>query len=248
MILGPDKKRLSKRHGATSVEEYRRQGILPEALRNFLALLGWSPGDDREILPLDGMIEAFSISGVSKKSAVFDETKLAWMNQQYLQKLSDEALAERVLPFLPEGTADPETEGGRSLLDGFVRLMRPRVQKLSEFFDQGAYFFSGPSAYDSGTVQKHWADASVAGILDTLAGELAGLSAWNAAEIEKSVRGLADLQELKAGQIIHPARLALTGSGASPGLFELMEVLGSGAVISRLKRAAEWIRKGKPDP
>ena len=247
MILGPDKKRLSKRHGAMSVEEYRRQGILPEALRNFLALLGWSPGDDREILSLEEMIEAFSIPDVSRKSAVFDETKLAWMNQQYLQKLSDEALAERVLPFLPERTVDPETEGGRSLLAGFVRLMRPRVQKLSEFFDQGAYFFYDPATYDSGAVQKHWADASAAGILDGLAGELNGLSAWNAAEIEKSVRGLADRLKLKAGQIIHPARLALTGSGASPGLFELMEVLDAETVLRRLERAAEWIREGKPD-
>jgi glutamyl-tRNA synthetase len=247
MILGPDKKRLSKRHGATSVEEYRRQGILPEALRNFLALLGWSPGGDREIMSLDEMIEAFSISGVSKKSAVFDETKLGWMNQQYLQKLSDEALIELVFPFPPEGTADPKTDAGKSLLEGFVRLMRPRVQKLSQFLDQGAYFFSDPGTYDSGAAQKHWADPSSAGILAALADELAVLSEWNAAEIEKSVRGLADRMKLKAGRVIHSARLALTGSEASPGLFELIEVLGRVTVLRRLERALEWMRKEKSD-
>lgn len=248
MILGPDKKRLSKRHGATSVEEYRRQGILPEALRNFLALLGWSPGGDREILSLDEMIEAFSLSEVSKKSAVFDETKLAWMNQQYLQNLSDEALIERVLPFLPAAEApDPESEEGKGLLSGFVRLMRPRVQRLSEFHGQGLYFFNDPADYDSEAVRKHWADASAAEILHEMAAKLGGISPWNAAEIEKSVRGMADRMTLKAGQVIHPVRLALTGSGASPGLFELMEVLGRVTVLRRLKAAAEWIRKDKPD-
>ncbi len=243
MILGPDKKRLSKRHGATSVEEYRRQGILPEALRNFLALLGWSPGGDREILSLDEMIEAFSLSNVSGKSAVFDETKLAWMNQQYLQNLSEEALVERVLPFLPAGTVDPESENGRRLLSGLVRMMRPRVQKLSEYFGQGRYFFIDPADYDSEAVRKHWADPSVAGILDALAADLSTVAEWNAAEIEKSVRKLADQLKIKAGQVIHPVRLALTGSGASPGLFELMEALGSETVLRRLEQAAAWIRK-----
>ena len=244
MILGPDKKRLSKRHGATSVEEYRRQGILPEALRNFLALLGWSPGGDREILSLDEMIEAFSLSGVSGKSAVFDETKLAWMNQQYLQNLSDEALAELVLPFLPAAEAAAAgSEAGRRLLMGLVRLMRPRVQKLSEFYSQGGYFFEDPAEYDSEAVRKHWADAPASGILGTLIAELSTLTAWNTEGIEKSVRGIADRLKIKAGQVIHPARLALTGSSASPGLFELMEVLGAGTVLRRLERAAEWIRK-----
>jgi glutamyl-tRNA synthetase len=246
MILGPDKKRLSKRHGATSVEEYRRRGILPETLRNFLALLGWSPGDGREILSLNEMAAAFSMSGVSKKSAVFDETKLAWMNQQYMQKLTEEALTERVLPFLPEGTVDPETEGGRIKVAGFVRLMRPRVQKLSDFFDQGAWFFRDPASYDPDALHKHWSDASATGVLDGLTVELGAVSAWNAVEIEKSVRGLADRLKLKAGQIIHPARLALTGSGASPGLFELMEVLGAETVLRRLERASEWIRNHGP--
>lgn len=245
MILGSDKKRLSKRHGATSIEEYRKQGFLPDALRNFLVLLGWSPGDDREILSLSEMVESFSLEAVSKKSAVFDEQKLAWMNQQYMQKLSDEALMEQVMPFLPSGTADPSTEKGKKWLFGYIRLMRNRVQKFSEFHEKGFYFFTDPQFYDPETVQKYWKDPSAVGLLDALVAELIGLSGWTVSEIEKSIRGLADRLKLKAGQLIHPARLALTGGGASPGIFELMELLGAETVIQRLKRAAEWIRQGE---
>jgi glutamyl-tRNA synthetase len=242
MILGPDKKRLSKRHGATSVEEYRRQGILPGALRNFLGLLGWSPGDDREVMSLQETVEAFSLEAVSKKSAVFDEKKLAWMNSRYLAALSDDELAEQVAAFLPAGAADVSTREGRESLLAFVRLMRPRAQKLTEFFENGAYFFTDPDAYDEPAAAKHWADRGAAELLDALDLRLADLPDWAAGGIETAVRSLAEGRGIKAGTVIHSARLALAGCGASPGLFELMETLGRASVHRRLGRAAAWIR------
>jgi glutamyl-tRNA synthetase len=243
MILGPDKKRLSKRHGAASVEEYRKRGILAEALRNFLALLGWSPGNDREIMSIEEMAEAFSLEAVSKKSAVFDEQKLAWMNAQYIARLPDDALVERVLPFLPPGVADPSDPAGKRLMLGFVRLMRPRVQTLSDFHGHGAYFFNDPDGYEPRDVLKHWPDRSVADLLDDVAVDLENAAEWVAPAIEAAVRGFADRKSLKAGQVIHPVRVALAGSGASPGLFELMEVLGPGTVVRRLRAASAWIFK-----
>jgi nondiscriminating glutamyl-tRNA synthetase len=241
MILGPDKKRLSKRHGATSVEEYNRQGVLPEALRNFLALLGWSPGGDREIMSLSEMTEAFSLAAVSKKSAVFDETKLAWMNAQYLSRLTDAEWLKAAAPFLPAGAAVALEPNG--ILPGWVPLMRPRVQKLSELREAAAFFFRDPEAYDPAAVAKHWPGPRAAELLDAVRAALADTD-WNAAALESAVRGLAEKRGMNAGQIIHPVRVALTGSGSSPGLFEVMETLGSDTVFSRIQKAAEWIRSG----
>ncbi|MDM7926832.1 MAG: glutamate--tRNA ligase [bacterium] len=237
MILGPDKKRLSKRHGATSVGEYERQGVRPEALRNFLALLGWSPGDDREIMTLAEMTEAFSLESVSKKSAVFDETKLAWMNGQYLSRLSDEEWLKAAEPFLPAGALD----AGRPR--GWVPLMRPRVQKLSELTAAAAFFFNDPEAYEPAAVAKHWPGPQAADTLDAVRDCLNGAD-WNAAALEAAVRRLAEQRGVKAGALIHPVRIALTGSGSSPGLFEVMETLGAETVFRRMEKAAAWIRSG----
>jgi glutamyl-tRNA synthetase len=236
MILGPDKKRLSKRHGATSVEEYDRQGVLPEALRNFLALLGWSPGDDREIMSLPEMTGAFSLAAVSKKSAVFDEVKLAWMNAQYLSRLTDAGWLKAAAPFLQDGAGVPSGD-----VPGWVPLMRPRVQKLSELREAAALFFADPADYDPAAVAKHWPDSGAADLLDAVRSDLAGRD-WNAAALEAAVRAFADGRGLKAGQVIHPVRVALTGSGSSPGLFEVMEVLGRDTAFRRMEKAAAWIR------
>jgi glutamyl-tRNA synthetase len=221
MILGPDRKRLSKRHGATSVGEYERQGVRPEALRNFLALLGWSPGDDREIMTL----------------AEMTETKLAWMNAQYLSGLTDAEWLRAAAPFLPAGAA----ADGRPA--GWMPLMRPRVQKLSELTEAAAFFFRDPEVYEPVAVAKHWPGPQAAEILDAIRDCLKGAD-WNAAGLEASVRGLAEKRGVKAGALIHPVRIALTGSGSSPGLFEVMETLGADTVFRRMEKAAVWIRSG----
>lgn len=233
MILGPDKKRLSKRHAAISMEEYKRQGVLPQAFVNFLALLGWSPGDNREILSLEEMIEVFDLKKVSKKSAVFDENKLFWMNAQYIQKLANSALVEAVRPFLPSQEIDEKA------LLGCISLMKTRVKTLAEFYEKGKYFFHDPISYDSDAVQKYWHAEVTPTLFSALSHCLESLTEWTKEAIEATVRSCAERKGLTPGEIIHPLRVALTGTSASPGLFELMEVLGRSTVLKRIARAME---------
>ena len=248
MILGADKKRLSKRHGATSVEEYQTTGTLPEALVNFLALLGWSPGDDREIMSLNEMIAAFSLDRISKNPAVFDETKLVWMNAQYINEVSDDRLLEAIAPFIVEVRLADSTfiEDNRDYLYRCFTLMRERMKKLTDFVEQGAYYFNDPENYDEKAVRKHWKKEGVNERLRKLAEELDGLSDWRAENMEPVVRELAERFEVGLGKVLQPARLALTGSAASPGMFELMEVLGRERTLRRLKMAVEFVGGGIP--
>ncbi len=152
LILGPDKKRLSKRHGATAIGEYQMRGYLPSALVNYLALLGWSPGGDREIMTLDELIEAFDIRRVLKKSAVFDEEKLRWINGQHIRRLSISELMERLRPYI-DGDV-PGADNG--YLERVVRLMQERMTVLPDLFNEGWFFFKDPESYDEKGVKKHW--------------------------------------------------------------------------------------------
>ncbi len=243
LILGPDKKRLSKRHGAASVGEYRRAGYLPEALLNYLALLGWSPGDNQELLPLSEMIELFSMERISGTPAVFDEDKLAWMNGIYLQQSEN----KRILTALRDLAAETSTaagdwlEGDEQYLTGIVELIKPRAKRLTDFFLQAGYFFHDPSGYDEETVQKRWRKAGVTERLRSSREKLESLSDWNVTGIEDCVRGLAEEEGVGAGHYVHPLRLALTGSGSSPGLFEIMALLGRKRVVRRIDTALQWL-------
>ena len=246
MILGADKKRLSKRHGATSVEEYQTTGTLPEALMNFLALLGWSPGDDREIMSLNEMIAAFSLDRISKNPAVFDETKLVWMNAQYIKEVSDGRLLKAVAPFIVEaGLADAAfIEDNRDYLYRCFTLMRERMKKLTDFVEQGAYYFKDPEEYQEKAVKKHWMKEGIAERLRALIEALDTLSDWHSDTMESVVKELVENLQVGLGKVLQPARLALTGSAASPGMFELMEVLGRERTLRRLKKAVEVIGEG----
>ncbi|HEV2176570.1 MAG TPA: glutamate--tRNA ligase [Terriglobia bacterium] len=249
LILGPDRQRLSKRHGATAVGAYREQGVLPEALRNFLALLGWTPpaaadgllGQGREILTLDEMVRDFELEGVSKSNAVFDLEKLAWMNSEYLRHLP----AERLLPLvevelrsaglLPaSGTNAKE----RQRFESIVALLQTRARSLKDFLGSGRAFFSDDFEYDPEAVKKFWKDPSVAGLLAALSERLSRVEPFDLAETEKSLRAFAEEKGVKAGLIINAARVALTGQAVAPGLFEVMVTLGRERVVERLKRAA----------
>ncbi len=246
MILGPDKKRLSKRHGATSVEEYKKAGYLPQAMINFLALLGWSLGDDREIMSINEMIEHFSLDRVSKNPAVWDEAKLTWMNGQYIYGMSEDELVGPVIDHLKVGGLIDESFmlSGRDYILGFIRLMKERVKTLGDFVEKGRYFFQDPDAYEENAVNKHWRKESVEERLKHLETELQTVDSWNAQGLEQVIRGLAEKLGVGAGKLIHPLRLALTGAGASPGIFELMEVLGRERVMRRLHKAIDYLCHG----
>ncbi len=239
LILGTDKKRLSKRHGATSVMEYARQGFLPEALFNFLALLGWSPANDREIFDKGDLIEAFSLGGISGGNAVFNPDKLEWFNQQHIQRLPAGEIARRIEPILRERGRWREsfTTGERAWLLSLIELLKPRAKRLHDFADETPYLFGDDMAFDESAVARHLPDRDAHDLLAALAGRLSSAEPFDRETLDIALRAFAAERGLKAGAVIHPARVALTGRSVSPGLFEMMELLGRDRTLARLRSA-----------
>ena len=242
MIFGEDKKKLSKRHGAVSVLAYRDLGYLPDAMFNFLALLGWSPGDDRQKMSRDELVAAFDLGGVGKSGAVFDLKKLEWLNGQYLAALSADAFEREARSRLEAaGLWEPAWAGDRrDWFRGVLALVQPRVRTLEAIVEEGRFFFDPSDAfdYDAEAARKH---LKLEGLRGMLEGLLRGLDEvpWDAAALEALVRGIAEGKGVGAGKLIHPIRLALTGRGASPGLFEVMALLGRERCRARLVRVLE---------
>jgi len=231
LILGPDKKRLSKRHGATSVGEYRETGYLPEAVFNFIAFLGWSPGKgDKEILTRRELIELFSVEGVNRSSAVFDESKLLWMNGEYLRKMPAAELAKALKPHLNDSV-------DMAYLEKVATLLQLRLRMPSEIRELGDYFFHDPEQWDEKGRAQHWSDSAFPRHLSDYIRGLEAHDDFRADSLEADLRARCETWGISAAQMIHPLRLALTGRTASPGLFELMEILGKPVVVRRLKRA-----------
>jgi glutamyl-tRNA synthetase len=239
LILGPDKKRLSKRHGATSVMEYARRGYLPEAMANFLALLGWSPGDDREIFTRDELIAAFDLGGISGGNAVFNLEKLDWFNQQHLFRMAPDELAARVKPWLEAvGMWNPEYQTTRhAWFAAVLELLRPRAKRLDDFASLGALFFTETLEYDAAAVAKHLALEGMDAHLEALDAAFGALSAFDHVSVEDALRGVAASRSVKAATLIHAVRVALTGKSSSPGLFEVASLLGRDRVRVRLRAA-----------
>lgn len=242
LILGPDKKRLSKRHGATSVEAYQQNGYLPEALLNFIVLLGWAPKTDEEIFSLSDLIQRFSLEGINKKSAVFDEQKLQWMNGVYLRSKSENELYHDVIAVLhAEGINNKHFS--TDYIHKFIHLMKDRVRTINEFVSKGIYFFNDPTEYDKKGIKKYWHGKDVVELLQDLKSLFMVVNDWNEESLERIVRGKAEDRNVVAGKVIHPIRLALTGGTASPGLFEMMDLLGQEVTIRRLRKAIDYIHR-----
>jgi len=237
MILGADKKRLSKRHGATSVMEYARQGYLPEAMLNFLALLGWSPGSgDREMFTVGELSGVFDLGGISGGNAVFNQEKLDWFNQQYIMRLLPEDLAHRLKPWFEEaGVWDADYLGDRhAWFFAVLELLKPRAKRLDEFVPLGKFFFVDDVEYDAAAVQKHLRADGMAEHLREIGRAFAGLETFDPASLETALRGVAETRGIKAGTLIHAVRVAVTGRSVSPGLFEVLSLLGRERVRRRL--------------
>jgi glutamyl-tRNA synthetase len=240
LILGSDKSRLSKRHGATDVNMYRTEGFLPEAFRNFLALLGWAPGGDEEFLRTKDLIEKFSLSGVSRTNGVFDRPKLEWFNTQYLQKLPIEDLLPEVEAELKRsGLWKPEwsTGAGHEWFSKTVDLLRPRIRLLPDFSTWSRAFFSDEFPIEEAGKAKFWKDPKVPDLLAKLAGALAALPEWNHDACDHALRALAEAEGVKAGLLINATRVAIVGQAVAPPLFETMVVLGQERVVRRLRTA-----------
>jgi len=244
LILGSDKSRLSKRHGATDVNMYRREGFLPEAFRNFLALLGWSPGGDEEYLRTSELLEKFSLEGVSRTNGVFDRAKLEWFNTQYLQKLPIEDLLSEVEAQLKQDSLWKEewaSDAGHEWFSKAVDLLRPRIRLLPDFSTWSRAFFSDEFAIDPAAKAKFWKDEKVPGLLAKLAEVLAGLPEWSHDACDHAARKVAEEAGVKAGLLINATRVAIVGQAVAPPLFDTMVVLGQERVVRRLRQALkEW--------
>jgi glutamyl-tRNA synthetase len=231
LILGPDKKRLSKRHGAVAVEEYQNQGILPEALTNFLALLGWNPGDESEIFSLEELTQEFDLARAGGSNAVFDFKKLLWMNGRYMSSLSLERILEAVEPFLQnkDWTKDPQ-------FPQRVDLMRTRAVTLVELVQMLEPFYREDFSYDAKGLEKTRKESGLKPLLEEFTRGLSSLPDWEIGTLETYLRTFTETKGIKAAVLIHPVRLAVSGKTSGPGLFELLHSMGKEGTIHRLER------------
>lgn len=242
LILGEDRSRMSKRHGATAIADYRRAGYLPEALVNFISLLGWSPGDDREILAREEIVKAFELSRVGRTGAIFDVAKLDWMNGEYLKTLPPEVLVGLWMPLL---TARGDLPAGvtSATLEPIVRLFHGRVTHLEDFVTQASAFFKPEVAFDPEAVEKRLKAPGALERLQPFAERLLRLETWDTATIEACCRALAKELGCSAADLIHPTRVAVTGRSVGPSLFHSLEVLGQSKTTQRLKQAARAVMR-----
>jgi glutamyl-tRNA synthetase len=249
MIHGMDGKKLSKRHGATAVGDYQHLGILPGAMLNFLALLGWSPGHDIEVMTLQRMVELFDTDGLQKKAAIFDTKKLEWMNGQHLQMMPMDELVARVTPALvaKSYTTAAELETRRDWYVALLELLRVRARTIDDIVQQAAPYFLDEIQYDADAVAKQWKDrAATAVILRGVRDALSALPDWESASMEEALRTLAEQLGFgdKAGKIFQPLRVALTGLSASPGIFEVLVMLGRPRALRRIDAALALLETG----
>ena len=241
LILGSDKKRLSKRHGATSVMEYERAGYLPDALVNFLALLGWSPGDDRELMSRRELIESFTLEGISGGNAVFDTAKLDWMNGQYIARMPLEQLGAAVVPFLVREGLWPIDMPADEWLLRLLELLRPRAKRLTDFVDHARPFLVETVEYEEDAINKHLNSPRLSEDLAALIGALRATVPFDEQHVETAVRRTAEERDIKAGPLIHATRVAVTGRAASPGIFEVLVLLGRDRTVARLEQLVRFL-------
>ena len=246
LILGPDKRRLSKRHGATSVTEYSKQGFLPEAMMNFLALLGWSPGNDQEFFSRDELVAAFSLEGIASSNAVFNPEKLEWFSAQHIARMPAAELVRRIEPRLRDAGLWPARWSPGSLDPGawlarLVELLRPRAKRLTDFVEKGRPFLVDELEYDADAVKTHLSSQDALAHLAAVRETCAGVGDFTVAALEPAIRALAAARGVKAGVLIHPTRVAVTGRAESPGIFEVLELLGRERVLARMAHALQAI-------
>lgn len=248
IILGPDRAKLSKRHGARSVMEFAAEGYLPEALMNYLALLGWSYDDSQEIFNVPGeLIEKFSLEKVSKNPAIFDMEKFEWMNGVFIRQLTPEELARRALPFMQEAGLLPK-ELPQALMEHYVacvKAVQPRVKTLREVAEQLRCFFADRIEYDPGAVSKFLKREYVPKLLTVVIDRLMQLQPFDEAGIERVLDEVGAELNLKKGDLMQPIRVAVTGKAVSPGMYETLALMGRAKSCARLKEVAERLLRGE---
>lgn len=240
MIHGLDGKKLSKRHGATAVGDYRHMGILPQAMLNFLALLGWSPGNDVEVMTVAEMVERFSVDGLSKKAAIFDTKKLEWMNGQHLSLMASDALLPIVADALERAglATAADVEARRDWYIRLLDLLKVRARTVDDIVRQAKPYVHEAIDYDPEAVAKQWKDpAATSSLLAATRDALASLERWAPDPMEERLRTLAEERGIAAGKIFQPLRVALTGLSVSPGIFDVLAMLGRDRSLARIDAA-----------
>lgn len=243
MILAPDRSKLSKRHGATSVEEFKEQGYLKEAIVNYLTLLGWAPGGNEEIFSIENTVKKFSLDRVSKTAAIYDINKLSWINGNYLRSLDIDYITRETIPFFIEKglISEDEIEYKYNYIKRVVSAVREKVKLLSEIADASEYFFKDIDEYDPKGVEKRFKKDNVVELLTKGKLALEKASDFSVEAVEKVYRDLIDELGIKGGDIIHPTRLALSGRTVGPGLFDIISILGKEECLRRMDKAIEFI-------
>ena len=236
MVLGPDKTRLSKRHGAMSITAYRDMGYHPDAMVNYLVRLGWSHGD-QEFFTRNELIEKFNLEHIGRSAGVFDPEKLLALNADHIQAASNETLAEKLLPFLSEKGIDAAND---KYLQGVIETLKNRSKTFVEMADAAEFYFVDQVVYEEKAAKK-FLKPNILGPLKEITAELAQTDSFDQQALEPIFQQVMDKHELKLGKIAQPMRVALTGKTVSPGIFEMIEVLGKEAVVARLKKAIEYI-------
>jgi len=252
MVVGMDRKKLSKRHGSVSIQEFRRHGFLPATLRNYLALLGWAPNDGRERLTDAEMIEAFDLASVGRSAAAFDVDKLTAFNGERIRDLEADDLSEKLVPFLDGSYGhdalldDPATPQQLAVLRGLVPLIQERMQRLDEVGDYAAAFFRDKVELDPASVAKVFTKAGSFEAIEAGQRVLVDVE-WTVDAIEAALRSLSEELGIGFGKVAQPIRVAVTGSSVSPPLFESIELLGRELTLSRLAAAAPVAREARGD-
>ncbi len=237
MILGPDGSRLSKRHGATSVQEYRKEGFLPETIKNYLALLGWSTQDSQQIFEKGELEDKFSLEGCQKNPATFDPVKLKWMNGEYLRKLDKKTMLEFAMPYLRESGLDLSYP--RVPLEDLVYLEYEKYKVLSEIPALLSFFFKENVDFDSQAVESVFSKPSASKVLSGIADVYSSIDNFKESEIEAATRKFAKDNGLKNGEVFHPVRVAVSGKAQGPTLFKMIEYLGKDCAVKRIRAAFE---------
>jgi nondiscriminating glutamyl-tRNA synthetase len=244
LILGTDRTKLSKRHGSASVTEFRKEGYLPEALVNFMAFLGWNPGDDREIYSLASLIKEFSLENVQKSAAIFNIKKLDFLNGFYIRQRSPEKITELCLPYFIEAGLVAEEEIDLNFLQKIVSIYQERLKKLSDIVELADFFFREKLVYDKNLLKwKEMSDKEIQKSLDKSEKILSKIKIeeWNRESVEKALM-LETEKTGDRGQLLWPLRVALTGKEASAGPFEIAEILGKDKTLRRIKEAKELVK------
>ena len=235
MILGSDKKRLSKRHGAAAVEDFREQGYSVDALLNYIAMLGWNSDSEDELFSLEDLISKFDINKIQKKGAVYDEKKLHWVAGQHMIRKSEKNLLNEIR----EDDPNWQKHSKDTYIFNVLKLMKIRAKTLNELKEVCAYFFSDPKDFDENAIIKRWKDKSVNKLINNFITRLEKLSSWSQKDLDESLRDTAQEMAVSAAKLIHPVRLAVSGQSHGPGLFELIELLGKMTTLRRLRKALD---------